>query len=117
MTAHFVRHLLRPGDYVCTEFKCDAPEGTLCRMVCARCQKAQEEQGVCEYAEPPCEPDLQDMGRCQILLWFTEDAPEECYNGENGQPVRGPDWQPIVPEWDGDNYLWDYAPERTTPCG
>ena len=99
--SHYVRHLLRPGDYVCTEFKCDAPQGALCRMVCKRCTG--EEACVCG------EPDLQDTGECLVLLWFTEDAPEECYNGEDGEPVRGPDWQPIMPEWTGDSYEWDYA--------
>jgi hypothetical protein len=104
---HFVRHLLRPGDYVRTEFKCQAPEGAQCRLMCKRCKG--EEQCVCEYEDPPREPDLQDQGECLIVTWLENDAPEECFNGEDDEPVRGPLWQPIVPEWNGDGYEWDYA--------
>jgi len=98
---HYVRHLLRPGDYVSTEFKCDAPKGARCRMACKYC--IGREMCICG------EPDLQDMGECLVLLWFTEDAPEECFSGKDGEPVRGPDWQPITPEWHGGGYEWDYA--------
>lgn len=90
-----------------TEFQCRAPEGAKCRMACARCWHSSEEGCVCEYADPPRQPDLADV-ECMIMPWLAEDVPEECYDGEE-QAVRGPDWQPIDAVWDGDNYLWDYA--------
>jgi hypothetical protein len=98
---HYVRHLLRPGDYVSTEYRCDAPEGALCRLACTRCTG--EERCVCDA------PDFQDTGECLVLPWLENGAPEECFGGDDGEPVRGPDWQPIDAEWNGDIYEWDYA--------
>lgn len=109
MADHYVRHLLRPGDYARTEFQCRAPEQAPCRVWCKTCSDEQREQCECEWQEPPREPNLVDHGVCNIVTWLSEDAPEECYNGEEA-PVRGPDWQPIVPEWSGDNWDWDYEP-------
>lgn len=102
---HYVRHVLRPGDYVKTEFECRAPFGSRCRLACD--QPSCREQCICE-SEHNRNPDLQDQGECLITAWLKNDAPEECYTGEE-MPVRGPDWQPIVPEWNGDTWDWDYA--------
>lgn len=113
MTDHYVRHLLRSGDYVKTEYQCRAEFGAKCRVVCDRCTKNHEEQCVCEYLDDPLVPDMQDQGECMIVAWLENDAPEEQFNGEE-TPVRGPDWQPIVPEWNGDNWGWDYASGDTT---
>jgi hypothetical protein len=123
MSDHYVRHLLRPGDYVRTEFQCRAPETAPCRTMCRRCIiDEQREQCDCDYVTEKGDWDESDdekIGRepalehgrpCNILAWLENDAPEECYNGEEA-PVRGPGWQPIIPEWNGDNYDWDYAPE------
>lgn len=111
MTDHYVRHILRSGDGVHTEYECRAEFGSRCRMCCDRCNRMQREQCECESRDST--PDLQDQGECLIVVWLTQDAPEEQFNGED-QPVRGPDWQPIVPEWNGDTYEWDYAPEPVT---
>lgn len=108
MNDHYVRHMLRPGGDVSTEYQCRADEGATCRVTCRRCYEASEEQCMCGYYDR--EPDEQDIGRCLILDWLTESYPDELFNGEP-QPIRGPDWQPIVPEWTGDNYDWDYAPD------
>jgi hypothetical protein len=78
-------------------------------MICDTCNRNQEEQCICE-SEHNRAPDLQDQGECMIVSWLEMDAPEEQFNGED-TPVRGPDWHPIVPEWNGDTYEWDYAPE------
>lgn len=96
--------MLRPGDYVATQFECRAPVGARCRMACGRCTNL--EQCICESSGRT--PDLTDQGECLIVAWLTHDAPEECYNGEPA-PVRGPGWQPITPEWNGDSWDWDYA--------
>jgi ferredoxin-thioredoxin reductase catalytic subunit len=102
---HFVRHML-DRDTVHTEFQCTAPEGAPCRTACKTCWNEQREACMCESLER--EPDMGDVGHCHILVWLQEDAPDECFNGEY-QPVRGPSWQPITPEWTGDHYEWDYA--------
>lgn len=109
MTDHQVRHILRGGDSVCTEYRCVASEGAPCRVACLRCWKAGEEQCRCEAEEPIRVPEMGDIGSCMVLTWLSEDAPEECFNGEEATEVRGPGWQPITPEWNGDNYEWDYA--------
>jgi hypothetical protein len=111
MSDHYVRHILRAGDGVSTEYQCRAEFGARCRMCCDRCNRMQREQCECEFDGST--PDLQDQGECLIIAWLENDAPEESYNGEVA-PVRGPDWQPIVPEWNGDNWDWDYAPDGTT---
>ena len=118
---HFVRHMLRVGDYVRTEFECRAAETAECRTICARCIKdEQREQCDCEYVtekgdwddapDDPIgrEPRLEHGQPCGMIAWFTETAPEEVYGGEP-KPVRGPDWQPIVGIWNGDSYDWEYA--------
>lgn len=105
MSDHYVRHMLRPGDYVLTEFECRAPFGARCRQACD--QISCREQCICE-SEYNRGPDLQDQGECLIVAWLKMDAPEESYNGES-VPVRGPDWQPITPEWNGDSWEWDYT--------
>jgi len=102
---HYVRHVLRPGDYVKTEFECRASFGARCRLACDQLEC--REQCICE-SEYDRGADLQDQGECLIVAWLKNDAPEECYNGEE-VPVRGPDWQPIIPEWNGDTWDWDYA--------
>lgn len=103
---HFVQHFLREGDYVQTEFTCAAPEGATCRMACRKCSDQQYEACVCNSLDDI--PDLQDFGSCLIVHWLTEDAPEESYNGDR-EPVRGPEPQPIIEEFNGDNYGWVYA--------
>lgn len=110
MTDHFVRHVVRNGDHVKTEYQCRASEDAQCRQACARCWNDHEEVCICESRNR--EPDIRDVG-CTIIPWLTEDAPEECYGGED-QPVRGPDWQPIDATWNGDNYEWDYAAANPT---
>ena len=110
MADHFVRHLLRVGDHAITDFKCSADVGSSCRVTCILCESNGEECCVCESQEPPRDPRMGDIGYCMITAWLKEDAPEECYNGAESQEVRGPGWQPIVPEWNGDNWSWDYAP-------
>ena len=106
---HFVQHFIRPGDYVQTVFTCTAPEGAKCRMICKRCSDQQHEACVCaSWGELGREPDLQDFGECLVVLWLNQDAPEESYIGER-QPIRGPEPQPFVEEWNGDDYGWEYA--------
>jgi hypothetical protein len=105
---HFVQHFLRPGDYVQTEFTCTAPVGAQCRMHCITCYAEEREVCECEYRDPSRTPNLQDYGSCIVIPWLAEDAPEESYNGDS-QPVRGPEPQPILEEWTGDNYQWDYT--------
>jgi hypothetical protein len=113
---HFVQHVLREGDGVVTEFICTADERAECRQYCKTCQDEEREQCQCDYVEiaqpdgtfiEGREPEYH-YGSCNYLGW-TEDAPEELYNGERA-PVRGPEPQPIVFEWTGDYYCWDYAP-------
>ena len=102
MTDHYVRHMLEvQGCGVSTEYECRAEVGSKCRLTCIACERECREGCTCD------EPDLQDYGRCLIVEWLTEDAPDEQFNGER-QPIRGPDWQLIVPEWNGDNWEWDY---------
>jgi hypothetical protein len=110
MADHFVRHIVRSGDYVRTEFECRAPEGANCREVCKTCMDAGEERCMCGYydREPVLVP-----SPCNYLGWF-EDAPEEMYDGTE-QPVRGPDWQPITLSWQGDYFVWEYSEPRTPP--
>lgn len=106
MTDHFVRHMLQSDGYgVATEFMCKAAFGAFCRLLCDRCNRLQREQ--CECMSEDLSPDMQDQGECLLLVWF-EQTPDELYNGEP-TPVRGPDWQPITPEWNGDTWEWDYA--------
>jgi hypothetical protein len=101
--------MVRPGDYVRTEYQCRAAEEAPCRTVCKTCIVDEaREQCDCEYLDQPREPILIHGEPCHYVAWFENDAPEECYNGEES-PVRGPDWQPITPEWNGDAYEWDYA--------
>jgi hypothetical protein len=112
MTDHYVRHMLRDGDHVTTEFDCRAADDAPCRTVCLLCINEQRECCQCDYVEVDGKegrtPKIEHGHECSICVWLEEDAPEESFNGEP-QPVRGPDWQPIVPEWNGDNYDWDYA--------
>jgi hypothetical protein len=105
---HFVQHFLRDGDYVQTQFSCTAPEGAKCRTACKTCYDEHREVCECETLDDERTPNLVDFGYCLQIIWLSEDAPEERYNGER-QPVRGPDPQPITLEWEGDYYLWDYA--------
>lgn len=105
---HFVQHFLDPGYGVNTEFTCTAPEGAVCRVACQTCYDEQREVCECEYIDPPRKSNIIDQGCCLMITWLNEDSPEECYNGERA-PVRGPEPQPITPEWTGDNYDWDYA--------
>lgn len=107
MSDHYVRHILSSGDYIRTEFKCEAPFGAKCRMICDRCNRLQREQCECGW-DDDLTPDLQDQGECMWVVWLDNDESFELYNGED-QPVRGPDWQPIEPEWNGEGYEWDYA--------
>lgn len=106
MNHHFVQHFLRPGDYVQTKFTCTAPEGAKCREACRKCSDQQREACVCASLDE--QPDLQDFGECFVVLWLSQDAPEECFTGEH-QAVKGPEPQPIEYEWDGDCFSWDYA--------
>lgn len=111
MNHHFVQHFLQPGDYVRTKFTCTAPVGAPCRVACELCEGECREVCQCECLNEPRTPKMVDYGECLQLLWLTENAPEECFTGEE-QPVRGPDPQPIVLKYngyDGDNYGWDYA--------
>ena len=102
MIDHYVRHLIRSGDHVRTEYECRAPEGAACRLACDSCIRAQYEQCECGSRDG-----WTDQGQCMQMPWLTEDAPEECYDGDE-QPVRGPGWQAIILEWNGDNYSWHY---------
>lgn len=107
---HYVQHFLRSGDYVQTEFTCTAREGASCRMVCQTCSDECREACECgSFNEDGDErtPEMVDYGECMQILWLTQDAPEECFNGDE-QPVRGPEPQAITLEWNGDNYDWDY---------
>lgn len=112
MSTHFVRHILRAGDYVRTEFECRATEGAACRTACTTCYEEQRER--CECISQIFEegqlrlPTMGDLGQCGWLPWF-DDAPEEMYEGRE-IPVRGPDWQPITINFtsDGEVY-WKYA--------
>lgn len=85
---------LRSGDYVAAEYQCRAEFGARCRMACNRCNSEKFERCICESE----------------LARAPDDEPKEQFNGED-QPVRGPGWQPIVPEWNGDSWEWDYAPK------
>jgi hypothetical protein len=106
---HFVQHFLRPGDYVQTEFTCTAPVGAKCRMVCKTCSDEQREACECDpLGDLNRTPNMQDYGSCLVLDWLANDAPEESYNGDS-QPVRGPEPQPILENWTGNDYGWNYA--------
>lgn len=106
MTDHFVRHMLHAGDTIETQYECRAEVGAQCRTACKKCSDQQYEACVCASLDET--PDMQDYGECLVVVWLNQDMPEEQFNGDD-QPVRGPDWQPIVPEWNGDTYSWDYA--------
>lgn len=113
MSNHFVQHFLRSGDYVQTEFTCTAGEGANCRMVCKTCHDECRERCECGNSTFGIEredrlPNLVDYGECGQIIWLNEDAPEEMYKGSR-KPVRGPEPQAIILEWDGGSYGWDYA--------
>ncbi|QBQ71292.1 hypothetical protein SEA_BLACKBEETLE_2 [Mycobacterium phage Blackbeetle] len=103
---HFVRHLVRPGDYVRTEFRCTAPVDSRCRVACKFCWERAYEQCCC--SEEGRVPTLGDAGACNVMPWLDEGPSEELYSGPE-QPVRGPGWQQIVVTWNGDYYEWTYA--------
>lgn len=64
MTDHFVRHVVRNGDHVKTEYQCRASEDAQCRQACARCWNDHEEVCICESRNR--EPDIRDVG-CTII--------------------------------------------------
>lgn len=105
---HAVRHIVRPGDYVRTEYRCTAPEDAPCRSFCQTCWDESQERCVCDDNDR--KPVITSGHPCNYLGWLENDAPEECYEGDE-QPVRGPDWQPISLEWEGDYYTWRYRDE------
>lgn len=114
MTDHYVRHILRSGDYVQTEFECRATEGGVCRTVCTTCMEEQREQCECSWFSDGNTverlPTMGDLGTCGWLPWLTEDAPEEMYNGPENEPVRGPGWQPINILWETHGEVsWEYV--------
>jgi hypothetical protein len=110
---HFVRFLISTGDSANVTFKCSAPEDASCRTVCKTCMDECREQCECAYwandedEEVGREPNIVHGQDCNILNWLNED-PEESYCGPS-RPVKGPEWQPISPVWDGDYYTWHYV--------
>ena len=104
---HSVRHIVRGGDYVRTEFRCTAPPDARCRTFCQRCIDDSEEQCLCGYYDR--EPVETTGHPCNYLAWM-ESAPEESYDGPD-TPARGPGWQPVTFEWQGDFYTWRYRDE------
>lgn len=100
---HFVRHMVRPGDYVRTEYECRATETAECRTYCQTCMDTFDD-GPCYHGDEAVPVHGQP---CNHVAWLNGES-EEYYDGDE-QPVRGPDWQPITVTWNGDYYVWRYA--------
>jgi len=88
-------------DVVATEFKCTAENGAPCRIHC-RCLREETSREVCECDQP----EMVDIGYCNPLEYLS-DAPDECFRGERQTTRAG--WCPIVLEWEGGYYSWDFA--------
>lgn len=103
MADHYVRHLLSAGDTVRTRFECRAAEDGRCRSVCTKCK------GFAHACQcwPLDEPDIRTGEPCGMVPFLEEDS-EYCYGGNEDEPVRGPDWQPISLSWGGEGYEWSY---------
>jgi hypothetical protein len=121
---HYVKPVI-DGDWIGLEFRCDEPEGSICRITCP------PEHG-CEVftmemvdGEPwhtgysyDDETDEESDGylhkmipreTCGILEW---DALNETYAGEKTVLHEGE----VVFKWEHDYYSWTYAPvEEVTP--
>lgn len=118
MSDHYVRHLLQGGNGVKTEFECRATEGGACRTICTLCYAEVRDRCECSHLDKDGEwkligdsrkPVMGDLGACGWLP-FLEEVPEECYNGPEDEPVRGPDWQPINILFEThDEVSWEYA--------
>lgn len=88
---------------------CDAPKGTKCRMWC--------KEG-CEDANYTGHNDheIVDVGHCLLVEWLGIEVTTELFTGDTDEPFRD---GPIVIEWGGECYTWDYAadlPERPEPA-
>lgn len=106
---HAVRHLVRPGDLIRTEYRCTAGPDAPCRTFCQTCWDEAQERCVCDDSDR--KPVLTGGHPCNYLSWIENGEPEWAYNGPE-EPVRGPGWQPIVFHWEGDDYSWRYRDER-----
>lgn len=80
--------------------RCDAPEGTNCRLIC--------DSGCEEWSPAGHEHALVDGGFCLIAAHLNIDpeALAEMYAG-NETELRN---AAIVSTWDGDYFTWNYAP-------
>jgi hypothetical protein len=104
---HSVRWWL-DRDSVYGEVSCHERPDAICRMACP--------QG-CEAW--PCGHELEQVSVCSAVEWFHLDGDvESLFGGGERVPLRD---GPINVSWEGDHYLWTYAPQGEgctdmTPC-
>jgi hypothetical protein len=99
LSPHRVELEISNGGIVKGRMLCDAPEGAPCRMHC----------GICEdYWEDDHDTHEQhDQGYClRVEGWW--DDPTSVLDGYGGttELIRS---GPVMFEWDGDGYTWEYA--------
>ncbi len=98
-------HSLIVADDGALVFSCNAPLGSVCRLVCvADCE---------DYHRPDCVRLTRDSGECGALIYFNSDVAEGIYTGTTDRTM----WEsgPIETEWDSyyDSWVWRYPGEDT----
>lgn len=107
----------------CVQFRCDAPEGSVCRLECA--EFCGSEEWPCYGWDPETDEPIQrahdmiDSGECHVVLFLSESAgdPWESYEGPEPeilgeQTLPGP----IEVAWRGAYYSWKYAEPTASEC-